>query len=178
MKVLVLISLLFLSASTKIEHYVLNPEKSKVVWSAGNHFGLIEFANGYIELKNDYLVKGRCTIDMTTLKSEDFKNQDIGKLLDDHLKSDHYFHVDKYPQALLDIQESTNINESPVVVTGILTIKNVKRKINFEVVRHEAYFEGEVKVDRVEEFFDSIGKTMAPENIILTVKIHVDLKPK
>ena len=171
------IGCLFLIASSpKVEHYELNPERSNVIWQAGNHHGVIKFTDGYIEMKNSVLVKGICIIDMTTLKNIDILNKDLSKMLDDHLKSGHYFNVEKYPEAKLEVKNSTNIEISPVMVTGILTIKNVKRKITFEVVRYDHHFEGEVKVDRVEEFFDSIGKSMAPDNIILTVKIHLEQK--
>ncbi|MBI9063011.1 MAG: YceI family protein [Marinilabiliaceae bacterium] len=168
--------LFLISFSPKVEHYELNPDRSNVIWQAGNHNGVIKFTEGYIEIKNSVLVKGVCIIDMTTLKNIDIQNKELSKMLDDHLKSKHYFNVEKYPVATLDIQKSTNIDISPVMVTGMLAIKNVKRKITFEVVPYDRYFEGEVKVDRVEEFFDSIGKSMAPDNIILTVKIHLEQK--
>ena len=168
--------LLLISTFSKVDHYELKPEKSNVNWQAGNHYGIIKFTDGYIEVKNNFLVHGKFTIDMTTLKNVDISNKNISKMFDDHLKSVHYFNVEKYPEAKLEIHKSTNIKDSPVMVTGVLTIKNVKRKVNFEIVCRNHYFEGEVKVDRVEEFFDSIGKSMAPDNIILIVKIHVEQK--
>src|SRR5690606_37730535 len=91
--------------------------------------GLISFKNGYLLLRNDTLVGGYFVVDMTTMDVTDVPLYEriARRNLIDHLKSDDFFYVDRYPESTLEI---TNVDASAIDslrLSANLTIRDISK---------------------------------------------------
>jgi polyisoprenoid-binding protein YceI len=142
------------SASSFASAYKIDPAQSTVKWAAekvlkklGGHDGIVRIKEGTLDLegKQD---KGRFVIDMTSIESLDLKKKDpvSQKKLENHLKSDDFFSVSKYPEATLVIK---SLNPDPKVKTdyqavGDLTIKGITKPVTLPATIIEK--DGKVKI--------------------------------
>lgn len=160
--------------------YRVEPAQSKVQWHGykafnfGEHSGLIDLKRGELSLANGQL-KGSFEIDMNSLRCLDFLDEeDGGKSFNDHLKSDDFFSVAKFPTAVFTITKTDKIKDAAAgqpnyEVTGNLTLKGVTNslKFNAEVQTQGAKVtaKGRFKFDRTKwnvrygsnKFFGEIG---------------------
>lgn len=85
----------------------------------------------------------------------DVKSIDTGNSMrDNHLKSEDFFDVEKYPQATLKVKSYRMLNASSFISTGTLTIKDKQKNISFvinveELPNIQRHF-GELEIDRTE----------------------------
>lgn len=121
----------------------LSTSESKLQWIGkslvgGGHEGTINFISGTITTSaSGHITKGEFVLDMNTIRNTDMKPEDGhgGKDLEDHLKSEDFFAVAKYPRAnfsiLKVIPEPTASDAQQVRVTGLLSIKGITNQIVF-----------------------------------------------
>ncbi len=113
----------------------IEAKKSQVKWLAkkvtGQHDGTVALKSGEVVLKGEDLVGGRFEIDMTSIRVSDLKDAGPNAKLKNHLKSEDFFDVEKYPTALFTITKSKKAAEGEYDVKGDLTIKGIKRPISF-----------------------------------------------
>lgn len=116
-------------------------EESKVEWLGRNlinkHWGEIRLKSGELEFKNGELVGGEFVLDMNQMTSTDLAGNDLHDVLIDHLKSDDFFDVERFPEARFKILSSERIADrvdgaSNLKVTGEMTIKGVSHVVDFE----------------------------------------------
>lgn len=95
------------------------------------HTGHIKLKDGKIEMKNDKLVGGAFTFDMTSITNEDLKEkpEDQAKLVN-HLKSDDFFKVDKNPTSEFKITSVKEKDGNPWI-KGNLTLLGKTEAIEF-----------------------------------------------
>lgn len=121
--------------------YTVNLKKSIVNWSGskpgGKHTGTIHFKEGFVSIKDSTIVSGRFFMDMNTITVTDLKPEDGKADLENHLKGlgdrkkkDHFFNVSKYPTSDFKITMVEKA-EGKVVIYGNLSIKGVRKAINF-----------------------------------------------
>lgn len=121
--------------------YVANTTESVINWSgskpAGKHSGTINLKDGEITVKDNKVIAGKFTINMSTITVTDLKPDDGKEDLEAHLKGtgdkegqDHFFNIQKYPTGFFAI---TNIEEKEgqTIVYGNLTLKDVTKSVNF-----------------------------------------------
>lgn len=123
--------------------FTVDTLNSKVEWKGykifksenTGHFGTIKFESGDVTVKDTKLQSGKFVVDMTSLTSEDLKN-DAGQLqkLNGHLKSSDFFEVEKFPTASFEI---TKISPSAggdynTVLDGNLTVKGITKPVQFK----------------------------------------------
>lgn len=113
----------------------LDITKSTVKWIGtklkGKHNGTVKIASGNIIVKDNKVVGGKFSLDMTTIDDEDMKDDPKMKAkLEGHLKSEDFFNVDKFPNATFEITSITE-NAGTTSVTGNLTIKDVTKGVTF-----------------------------------------------
>lgn len=166
--------------------YKIDTEASKVSWLGkkvtGQHNGTVQLKSGSFEFEDGKLTGGTFTVDMTTIVSEDLEGEWKQKL-EGHLKSDDFFGVEQYPNALLVIQKAKAQGGGKYEVTGDLTIKGKTETITFPAQLTEAgdkvYGLANLTIDRSKfdvrygsgSFFDDLGDKTIYDNFDLTVNI-------
>jgi YceI-like domain len=119
----------------------LSTSESKLQWIGkplvgGGHEGTIKFISGSITTAASGLItQGEFVLDMNTIKNVDIKPESSAKDLEEHLKSEDFFAVAKYPRANFSIlkvtPEPTASDAQRVRVTGLLSIKGITNQIVF-----------------------------------------------
>lgn len=170
--------------------FVIDTMNSKVEWKGykvfksenTSHFGTIKFESGDITVKEGKLESGKFVANMSSLTSEDLKNdkENLGKL-NGHLKSADFFDVEKFPTASFEITKVTPSAEGDfnTVLDGNLTIKGITKPVQFK--SNVTVKEGEVTIaseqkDINREDFGVKFQTPAENGVIkneVTLQINV-----
>lgn len=155
----------------------LKPAESKITWLAkkvtGQHHGTIQLKSGEIIMAGAP-ASGNLEIDMTSIVCEDLKDSEKNAKLVNHLKSDDFFNVEKFPTATLVIKESKPVTGKSHFydVVADLTIKGVTNSITFPMeiaIRDgKTHALGKVVIDRTKwnvrygsgKFFKGLGDKM------------------
>lgn len=144
------------------EKWSLNEKESTLKWMGkpivgGGHEGTIQFVSGSITFSTLGLpTAGDFLLDMNTIKSTDVKQESGAKDLEDHLKSDDFFSVTKYPRAnfsiLKVIAQPSGKGPQQIKVTGLLTIKGITNQVVFPATiirdKGELLIKADLKIDR------------------------------
>lgn len=116
----------------------LNLEKSKIFWIGkkitSEHSGELFLKSGVLQMNNDKVVSGTFIIDMNTLKNTDIENPKKKGYLEDHLKSEDFFSVEKYQEAIFLLTSASISGENEYTFKGDLTIKSITHPISFPAV--------------------------------------------
>ena len=180
MKIVKMIALLLVVGTFALSAQKLDIKSSDAVvkWTGnkigGAHNGEIKVKSGILELKGGNIVKGNVVIDMKSMTCKDLENETYNKKLIDHLISDDFFGVEKFPTATFTITKASKFNNGKATVTGSLTIKAKTEPISFEVSKLNNVYSTQLKVDRSKfdvrygsnSFFDNLGDK-AIENIFI-----------
>jgi polyisoprenoid-binding protein YceI len=134
-----LIVLLFQFGFAKEESFNVDVTQSKLEWHGkkvtGEHNGLINIQSGMLKFNDDMLVGGQFTIDMKTIVDLDLESEEWNSKLVNHLKSDDWFSVEKFPTATLNITDVKSYedekSDANYWVKGDLTIKGKTNPIEF-----------------------------------------------
>ena len=125
------------SSDINEEKLLINTSNSELKWIGeyafyfGGHDGVISFKQGYLLKRNGAISGGEFIIDMHSIQSLDMDNKEARKDLDNHLKNEDFFDVEKFPTAKLVITSVAYDDNRHVRVTADLTIKDVTLPINF-----------------------------------------------
>ena len=161
----------------------VDTEKSSLKWHGekvtGEHWGQIDLQMGWLTWENDQLTEGTFVIDMTSITNTDLEDETYNTKLVNHLKSDDFFGVAKFPTAKLEIKGSETFKDNKATVKAHLTIKDITHPVEFEVQRNGNWFMTEIVVDRSKydvrygsgSFFDNLGDKMIYDEFTMTVKI-------
>ncbi|WP_299217088.1 YceI family protein [uncultured Aquimarina sp.] len=115
----------------------IDKENSNLRWEGFNklqsdgHYGSVAFDSGEFHLKDSKIIGGTFVIDMNTIANID---GGYSEMLVDHLKNEDFFDVEKYPVSRLSILVIKYLDDSNILVTGDLTIKDVKQPIEFNAL--------------------------------------------
>ena len=102
----------------------------------GQHYGKLPVSAGELDLKDGVLRAGSVSIQMNGIIVEDLKAEDGADKLKQHLESEDFFDVAKYPEARFEL---TNLPVEGVKVAeltelqGNLTLKDVTKNITIPV---------------------------------------------
>lgn len=120
--------------------YKIETDKSKVNWVGkkvtGQHNGTVSLESSEIVVEGNDVVHAGIRMDMNSIVCEDLTDPQWNKKLVDHLKSDDFFSVDKFPQATFvttGFDVNADGNGENYLVTGDLTIKGITNEITFPV---------------------------------------------
>lgn len=122
---------------------ILDSTRSKISWLGGlkfavsNHDGELKMLSGNIKLKNN-IISGSVVIDMSSMTNNDLSAGSKERLIG-HLKSPDFFHVNKFPKAMLNIKSSKVLEKLEsgkykMLINGDMTIKDKTNAINFEAI--------------------------------------------
>ncbi len=120
--------------------YSVITDSSKVTWigkkPGGEHFGTVSGVTGMIGVNEEGIISsGSVTVDLTTIKVEDLKDEEENKKLSDQLFGEDFLSVDSFPTAKFAIIEFTPSEENPSegFLKGILTIKDISLETSIPV---------------------------------------------
>lgn len=119
----------FNTPKAKPEVYNIDTKKSTVTWFGkkftGSHKGTVALKSGSLTFDTKNLVNGSFIVDMPTIK-----DTDGSKGLENHLKNDDFFGVDKFPTASFAMKKISGSGAN-WNVTGDITIKGKTKSITF-----------------------------------------------
>ncbi|MFP5519882.1 MAG: YceI family protein [Bdellovibrionia bacterium] len=180
----VLFTLVALAASVATaQSYQIDTAASVIEWKAGKktgsfHNGQIKVKGGTVEVDAKGEVKAlQVNVDMKTISNEDLKDSpEYQKKLVEHLSSDDFFKVDKFPEAsfkLTSIKAVTGV-KNKYSLKGDLTIIGVTKTIEFpaEILSEKDKLVGSavIKIERLNWGLQygsgSIFKTLTADKII------------
>lgn len=185
MKTFKLIALLLVASTLSVLAQKINikPTDAVVIWTGGkiggSHTGEIKVKSATLELKAGNIVAGNVVIDMNSMTCTDIENKTYNQKLIEHLLSDDFFGVEKFPTATFKITKANKFKNGKATVWGSLTIKDKTENISFEVLKSKNVYSTQLKVDRSKfdvrfgsnTFFDNLGDK-AIDNIF-TLDIQV-----
>lgn len=181
--VVVIALITFSFTGIDIENKIIKITNSKVVWKGykvtGSHEGLITVQSGMLNFKDEKLVGGEFTIDMTTITATDLEGEYKGKL-EGHLKSDDFFGVEKYPTAKLIFSKVKATGKNSYEITGDLTIKGKTNPITFNLSVYGNKANASLKIDRTKydvkygstSFFDGLADKAIYDDFDLVVDLE------
>ena len=164
----------------------VNLEKSSVHWLGkkigGQHEGSIQLKSSYLEINNNHIVKGKITIDMTSIINTDLKDEGYNKKLVGHLKSDDFFGVEKFPVAEFVFKNSTKFNDGKASITGNITIKGKTESLTFDIFNNGRNYKAKIDIDRSKfdvrygsnSFFDNLGDKVIDDIFTLNIQLVID----
>jgi polyisoprenoid-binding protein YceI len=187
MKIKLFLSIVFvvLVVSANAQVVKVDVLKSELNWTGkkvtGEHHGKINLKEGTLTLKNNKISEGRFVIDMNSITDLDLTAADWNAKLVGHLKSDDFFGVATYPEAVLEITGSSPFINGKATVNGKLTIKGTTNPVVFEVTQSGNLYTAQVTVDRTlynvrygsGKFFENLGDKTIYDNFTLDVKLAV-----
>ena len=95
---------------TKLNPGIYNvlESSSQVLWECewlggARHDGSVQLVSGSIDISSSSDVNGKFIVDLNSMKCFDLKNEGTNKKLIGHLKSDDFFDVTNYPNAVLEL---------------------------------------------------------------------------
>ncbi len=125
----------------KATTYTVDPEQSTISWNAkkvtGEHNGIVKLAKGQLSFEGSKLTGGTFVADMTSLRDVDKGDTSpFNERLVNHLRSEDFFGVEKYPTSTFKITSVKPIagaktGEPNYTVSGELTIKNTTKPQTF-----------------------------------------------
>ncbi len=170
--------------------YSYNSSKSTLYWEGArpgkSHYGTIEVINGQAQTDGERITGGSFEIDMSSIRNTDIGNESMNDRLVNHLKSEDFFHVEKYPVATFEITGVEERSGMEHMVTGNLTIRGNTREISFpaEITMDERMIHaktGEISLDRTKWEVNHMSKSVFAEmkdnfiNDMMVVKLDVQL---
>lgn len=184
--VLIAILVLFMENVLCAQDYKVDVNMSTLKWTGkkvgGSHFGHINLKSGELTISNNMVVKGVFIIDMKSITNDDLKSKDLNKKLVDHLKSDDFFGVEKFPMAKLEITSSTPLNKGETDIMANLTIKKKTHPISFKGTKNGKILAATLVVDRAKydvrygsgSFFENLGDKLIYDDFTIEVRLYVE----
>lgn len=174
--------------------FVFSAEESTAKWTGSKKIikdyydtGTIKIKSGLATFENGKVQSGEIVFDMTSISGETTSNTKapVTKLTD-HLKSEDFFNVEKYPTATYKVISSEKTNDGHTLM-GELTLTGKTAPLNVDIVtateNGNAIIAGVANIDRSkwdikygsDSFFDDLGDNVI--NDMFTLEFKVVAKP-
>jgi polyisoprenoid-binding protein YceI len=169
--------------SANAQNVKVDVSKSELKWNGkkvtGEHHGKINLKEGSLTLTEKSISAGKFVIDMNSITVEDLPAGEMNNKLTGHLKSDDFFGVATYGEAILEINSSSPFVNGKATVKGKLTIKGITNPVEFDAILSGNVYTAVVTVDRSlynvrygsGKFFDNLGDKTIYDNFTLEVKL-------
>ncbi|SDS01432.1 Polyisoprenoid-binding protein YceI [Formosa sp. Hel1_31_208] len=163
---ILVLALSFVSFTSLLKREV-KVQESTISWKGykvtGSHEGTISLKDGSLVFEDDQLTGGNFSIDMTSINVTDLEAGSGKEKLEGHLKSDDFFGIAKYPNAMLTITKVEG-KDGNFKVTGDLTVKGETHPTTFDMMVKDNTATATVKIDRTKygirygsaSFFDGL----------------------
>lgn len=166
----------------KTQNLNVSAANSTIEWVGkkitGAHNGIIGIKEGNLVMESGNLIGGKFIVDMASIKILDIEDPSLNAKFFDHLASDDFFSIEKYPEAVLEISSVSGRK-----VTGNLTIKGITHPISFDssvtLDDQSVLAKGSVIIDRTKygikfrsgNFFKNLGDTLIYNEFELNVQL-------
>jgi polyisoprenoid-binding protein YceI len=191
-----IVSTLGVQAQLADGKYILDFNKSSIVWSAkkvtgSGHTGTVRVSSGVINVKGSAGITGKVKIDMNAMVITDITDPGTNANFLNHLKGSDFFNTVTFPDAMFEVtsvQVAKGNNGTTHNVTGNMTIKGITKTLSFPAKitggGNQVFVEGSVGVDRSlfdvkygsTSFFDNLGDKAIENIFTLSVNLVGDLK--
>ncbi|MGB8356602.1 MAG: YceI family protein [Chthoniobacteraceae bacterium] len=173
--------------------YTIDVAESVMEWTGRNitgaHYGTINLLSGSIPIRRGQPLNATFTVDINSIANLDVQDPALNRMLVNHLKSDDFFDVKKFPTAKFDATVFDPIAGAKAgapnyEVTGKLTMKGVTNDISFSsvvslredlAITAEAHFDIDRTLWNVNygsgRFFEKLGRHLVYDNISLQLKL-------
>lgn len=172
--------------------YRLDPEQSRLRWTGrnlnGRHTGTIPLISGQVTVRNQQVTGGEFVLDMMSIANDDLVDPGWRQMLLRHLLSDDFFASERYPQAVLRIEQTALISDaSPgqenVRIDASLTLKGVTRFLTFPAliapvaagIAGQAHFDIDRTLWGVEygsgRFFEKLGMHLVNDLVSIELQL-------
>lgn len=137
-------------AGSAASQLTIDTENSFVTWlgskPAGQHPGTIDLESGTLQVEDGRVTAGNFVLDMNTVQARDeAMNAERNAQLTNHLKSEDFFEVAKYPTATFSIvsvedisarasEEALELEGATHYVTGNLTLRDITKSVSFPAI--------------------------------------------
>ena len=154
----------------------------------GEHSGTLNLSEGWIEMEKNTLSGGKLVFNMASITNTDIESPEWKQKLEDHLKSEDFFHTDSFPHAILEIKGRQSLiienSKKSEQILADLTIRGITHEIKFpfELAQSQNNFtaEGSVDIDRTlyninyksGKFFDELGDKLIYDNFTVQFKVQ------
>ena len=161
---------------------LIDVENSKIKWigeelSGKNHYGSLKFKKGNLNLNNGVIISGNFIVDMKTINVEDLQGGSKQRL-EGHLRSDDFFSVEKFSEAIFETKSPAVVNKKEGIQTlnGNLTIKGITHPAKIEI---DDNWSAKLVFDRSKydvrfrsgNFFQNLGDKLIYDEIAISAKI-------
>lgn len=191
MRSVLLTSLIFCSllsfSQEKVTKLIADPTRANIEWTGkkltGEHYGEIKLSSGELTLIDGKLAEGKFDMDMTSISCTDISDAKSNKRLVDHLKSEDFFSVNRYPRSQFVITSVKSKSSTEYDVTGDLTIKGNTHPVSFPVklskTDNEWHGEGTITFDRSkydvkfgsQSFYENLGDKLVYDDVDITITL-------
>lgn len=124
------------AAAAEGDKLTVDTAVSTIVWHGkkvtGAHTGSIELQSGDLLVKEGKLTGGSFIIDMASIENKDITDPEFRGKLVNHLKSDDFFAVQKYPTSKFEITEVKDLGNNKISIAGNLTLRDATKNITYE----------------------------------------------
>jgi len=161
--------------------------ESSVTWHAskvtGSHFGNVPISDAKLDYNDGKITGGSFEMDMSNLTVEDLEDATSNKNLTNHLKSDDFFSVEKFPKASMKITNVKSVDGKTYEITSDLTIKGITAPVTFPatlaIVNGKMVTTAEIKFDRTVydikfrsgSYFEDLADKLIYDEVKLEVKL-------
>ena len=186
----------FVSILTATDTLQVDLENSQIKWIGrkvtGEHSGTLNLSGGWVVLDKHSINSGKFIFDMASISNTDIESPEWKQKLEDHLKSEDFFHTDSFPHAILEIKGPQSLiienSKKSDQILADLTIRGITHEIKFplDLIQSQNNFkaEGSVDIDRTlyniqyksGKYFDELGDKLIYDNF--TVQFMVQTKGK
>ena len=186
----------FVSILTATDTLQVDLVNSQIKWIGrkvtGEHSGTLNLSEGWVEMEKNMVSGGKLVFDMASITNTDIEYPGWKQNLEDHLKSEDFFHTDSFPHAILEIKGRQSLiienSKKSAQILADLTIRGITHEIKFpfDLTQSQNNFnaEGSVDIDRTlyniqyksGKFFDELGDKLIYDNF--TVQFIVQTKGK
>lgn len=182
LKLITLFILGFFTTAAIAQTKSIIPADAKILWEGrkitGKHEGTINLKEGNLVFTNNKLTGGSFVVDMPTLTATDLSGSSLQKL-NNHLKSDDFFGVDKYPVSKMVFKRVVDKGNGNYTITADLTIKDATNPVEFEAKITGNTATGKLVIDRTKygirygsgSFFSNLGDSAIYDDFSLDISL-------
>ncbi len=130
-----------ISGVIKATTFAVDANRSAIRWKSkkvgGEHIGIVKMANGQLNVDGNKLTGGTFTADMKSMRDVDKgESNPFNERLVNHLRSEDFFSVEKYPTSTFKITSAKPIKGAKAgdpnyTIGGDLTIKGITKPQTF-----------------------------------------------
>lgn len=136
--ILAVIGTFLMSFVTLDDRLQVDKKASQLKWTGYHlaksyeHWGYVNLKSGTIATDGKKITSGEFVIDMTTISNKDLEKEKDNAKLVNHLKSDDFFGVQKFPEAKLVIKKTEKKSGNIYSTVADLTIRGITKEIKFD----------------------------------------------